>query len=199
MAQLSLYYRTQLETKVSVFPEQLDGDIDNHILDNLRAKVEGKSGPDGIVLKIIRLIECDNGVIDKANFMGTSVSNVKYECFICSPTKKQEIVCVFENVIKGYIIGRNGPIIVAIEMNLIDSQHFEVRNGKIIYLKTGKELEKGEYLKVSIINIKSNLNEKIITTVCKLLNVANKKEIESFKNDKKMITGTDEDDETEFI
>src|SRR5581483_1684779 len=104
MANMNLYYRTQLETKVSLLPEQIDGNIDNHILQNLRTKIEGKTIDNGIVLKINRLIDYNYGVIDKANFMGTTVFHVKYECFICSPTKNLEMVCIVDNdKIKGYL------------------------------------------------------------------------------------------------
>jgi DNA-directed RNA polymerase subunit E'/Rpb7 len=199
MAQISLYYRTQLETKVSLLPEEITADMDDHILKNLRAKIEGKSIDNGIVLKIYRLISYDYGIIDKSNFMGTTVYPVKYECFICSPTKKLEIVCVLENNIKGYLIARNGPVIIAIQFNNIDTQKFEISGGNIIYNKTKKPIEKGDYIKVSIIGINNNLGEKNIVTMCKLLNLASKEEIKAYQQDQLMVTNGSEDDNKEFI
>ena len=172
MAHLSLYYRTQLETKVSLLPEQIDGSMDNHILENVKGKIEGKSIDNGIVLKINRLINYDYGMIDKANFMGTTVFAVKYECFICSPIKDLEIICILENIVKGYLIGKNGPVIVAIQLNNIDTQKFEISGNNIISIKSKKTIEKGEYLKVSIISINNNLGEKNIVTMCKLMGLA---------------------------
>jgi DNA-directed RNA polymerase subunit E'/Rpb7 len=199
MAQISLYYRTQLETKVSLFPEQIDGNMDNHILENLKAKIEGKSIDNGIVLKINRLISYEYGMIDKANFMGTTVFPIKYDCFICSPTKDLEIVCVLENIVKGFLIGRNGPVIVAIQFNNIDTQRFEINGNNIQYCKTKKPIEKGDYLKVSIISINNNLGEKDIVTMCKLINLANKDEIQSYQQDQLLITDGNENDNKEFI
>ncbi|XWV24978.1 dna-directed rna polymerase subunit [Tupanvirus deep ocean] len=199
MAQISLYYRTQLDTKVSLFPEQIDGNMDDHILENLKAKIEGKSIDNGIVLRINRLISYDYGMIDKANFMGTTVFPVKYECFICSPTKDLEIVCVLENIVKGFLIAKNGPVIIAIQFNNVDTQKFEISGNNILYSKTKKPIEKGDYLKVSIININNNLGEKNIVTMCKLLNMANKDEIQSYEQDQLLITNGSEDDNKEFI
>ncbi|XWV26226.1 putative DNA-directed RNA polymerase subunit [Tupanvirus soda lake] len=199
MAQISLYYRTQLDTKVSLFPEQIDGNMDDHILENLKAKIEGKSIDNGIVLRINRLISYDYGMIDKANFMGTTVFPVKYECFVCSPTKDLEIVCVLENIVKGFLIAKNGPVIIAIQFNNIDTQKFEISGNNILYTKTKKPVEKGDYLKVSIININNNLGEKNIVTMCKLLNLANKDEIQSYEQDQLLITNGSEDDNKEFI
>jgi DNA-directed RNA polymerase subunit E'/Rpb7 len=199
MAQITLYFRSQLETKVSLLPEQIDGNMDDHILENLRAKIEGKSIDNGIVLKINQLINYDYGMIDKSNFMGTTVFPVKYECFICSPTKNLEIICVMENNIKGFLIAKNGPVIVAIQFNNIDTQKFEINGNNIIYNKTKKPIEKGAYLKVSIININNNLGEKNIVTMCKLINLASKDEIQSFEQDQLLVTNGREDDDKEFI
>ena len=199
MAQISLYFRTQLDTKVSLFPEQINGNMDDYILENLRAKIEGKSIDNGIVLKINRLINYDYGMIDKSNFMGTTVFPVKYECFICSPTKDLEMVCVLENNIKGYLIAKNGPIVIAIQFNNIDTQKFEISGNNILYSKTKKPIEKGDHLKVSIININNNLGEKTIVTMCKLINLASKEEILSYEQDQLIVTNGSEDDNKEFI
>lgn len=199
MAQISLYYRTQLDTKVSLFPEQIDGKIDDHILENLKSKIEGKTIDSGIVLKINRLISYELGMIDKANFMGITVFPVKYECFICSPVKDLEIICVLENIVKGYLIARNGPIIVAIQFNNIDTQKFEISGNTIINSKNKNPIEKGNYLKVSIISTNINLGEKNIVTMCKLINLASKDEIQTFEKDQLLITGDTGDDHKEFI
>lgn len=199
MAQQSLYYQTQLENKVSLLPEQINANMDDHLLQNLKTKIEGKSIDNGIVLKINRLIDYNYGMIDKANFMGTTVYTVKYECFLCSPVKNLEIICVLDSIVKGYLIGRNGPVIIAIEFNNIDTQKFQISGTNIIYLKNKKPIQKGDHIKVSIISINNNLEEKNIVTICKLLNIANSDEIKSFNEDQLLITNGSLDDDKEFI
>lgn len=199
MAQDSLYYRTQLETKVSLLPEQINGNMDDHILENLKAKIEKKSIDNGIVLKINKLIDYEHGMIDKANFMGTTVFPVKYECFICSPTKDLEIVCVLENIVKGYLIAKNGPVVVAIQFNNINQQKFEISGNTILFTKNKTTIKKGDYLKVSIISINNNLGEKNIVTMCKLLNLATEDEIKAFEEDQLLVTNGSVDDNKEFI
>ena len=199
MAQIGLYYRTQLETKISLLPEQIDGDIDNHLLKNLKAKIEGKTNENGIVLKINRLIDYSNGMIDKINSMGSTVFPIKYECFICSPTKDLEMICILENIVKGYLIAKNGPVIVAIQYNNIDTKKFEIHDRNIILSKTKVPVKKGDYLKVSVINIKDNLGEKNLVTMCKLLNMATKEEIMVFEEDQILATNGNIDDDNEFI
>lgn len=199
MTEMNLYYRTQLETKVSLLPEQINGNMYDHILSNLRAKIEGKTLDTGIILKVIRLIDKEKGIVDKSNLMGTTVYLVKYECFICSPTKNLEIICVVENIIKGYLIGKNGPVMVAIQFNNIDTQKFETNNNSIINIKTKKPINKGDHVKVSIISVNNNLGEKNIVTMCKLLSMASKEEIKSFEEDQLLAIDGSVDDEEEFI
>lgn len=199
MAQINLYYRTQLETKVSLLPEQINGNMDEHMLENLKAKIEGKTTDNGIVLKIMKLISYDYGMISKSNFSTTVVFPVKYECFICSPVKNLEIVCILENIVKGYLIGKNGPVTVAIQFNNIDPHKFEINGNNIVYSKTKKPIMKGDYLKVSIISINNNLGEKDIVTMCKLLAIANENEIEEFEKDQQLVTGSNMDEDKKFI
>lgn len=200
MANMNLYYRTQLETKVSLLPEQIDGNIDDHILQNLRAKIEGKTIDNGIVLKITRLINYQNGLIDKANLMGTTVFKVTYECFICSPTKNLEIICKVDNdEVKGFLIASNGPVIVAIQYNNIDTQKFEISNNSIVSLKTKEPIQVDNYIKVSIINVNINLSESKITTIGKLIDLAKKDEIKSYQADNLLATGGQLDDDKIFI
>lgn len=199
MSQASLYYRTQLETKVSLLPEQIDGNMDSHLFKNLKAKIEGKTNESGIVLKINRLIDYTSGMIDKTNFMGITVFMVKYECFICSPTKDLEMICILENIVKGFLIAKNGPVIVAIPYNNIDTKKFQISDKNIILSKTKTPIKKGDYLKVSVISINNNQGEKNIVIMCKLINVATKDEIKSFEEDQILATNGNPNDDNEFI
>lgn len=187
MAQISLYYITQLETKVSLLPEQIDGNIDQHLISNLKDKLEGKTIDEGIIIRIDKLIKYDYGIIDKANFMGITVFNVKYECLICSPIKNLEMICILDNIVRGYLICRNGPVIVAVQYNNINMQKFEINGDNIIHIPTKKTIEKNDYLKVSIININNNLGERQIMAISKLLDMADKHEIKQFEHEQNII------------
>lgn len=208
MAQISLYYQTQLDTKVSLLPEHIDGNIDEHLLENLRTDIETKTVEAGIVIKIHKLISYDYGMINKANLMGTTDYKVKYECLLCSPIKDLEMICIVDNIFTGFLIGRNGPIVAAIEFNKIDTNIFKNIGDTVIHIDSKKEIIKGSYLKITVINVNNNIGEKSVIAVCKLLNIASKHDIKKFKTEQKMITdnsivnedGSNEtDDDDEFI
>lgn len=199
MAQIRLYYQTQLETSVSLLPEQVDGNIDDYLLQNLKIKVEGKSTENGIEIRVNRLIDYNYGMVDKSNFMGTTVYQVKYECFLCSPIKDLELTCVLDNIVKGFLIGRNGPVIVAIQFNNIDTQRFEISGNTIVHKKNKKQIQKGDYVRVSVININNNLGEKNIVTMCKLIDFASDNDIKRYKEDQELIAEEGAGEQSEFI
>lgn len=197
MAQIGLYFQTTLDTKVSLLPEQINGDMDRYLLKNLKAKIEGKAIDSGIVIKINGLIGYNHGMIDKANFMGTTVYVVKYECFICSPTANLEIICVINNFVKGFMLGSNGPVTVVVPFNNIDLTKFENQGDQIINKKTKTPIEKDNYVKVSVVNINNNLGEKKMVVLCKLVGVADEDDIRRYSQEQESIR--DNDDNVEFI
>ena len=199
MAQISLYYQTQLETKVSLLPEQITGDIDDFILENLRAKIDTKSIENGIVIRIIRLIDYNYGMIDKANFMGVTTYKVKYECLLCSPIKDLEMICIVDHIVSGYLVCKNGPIFAIIQSTNIDLHTFEKIDNKIKHIATNKEISKGDYLKVSVISINNSLGERNIVAMCKLLNIASKNDIKKFKEEQELIENVSGNEIIEFI
>lgn len=199
MASLHLYYLTQLKTTVSLLPEQINYSLESHLLTNLKSKLEGKTIDNGIVMRIYRLIEYNNGLIDKINFMGIVVFTVVYECLLCAPIKDLEIVCLVENDIKGYLIARNGPVVVAIRHNNVDLNRFEINNSTIVHKQTTITVSKGSYLKVTIISINKNAGEKTILTACRLNNIATEEEIASFNNDQALATNRNPSNEIQFI
>lgn len=186
MAQLNLYYRTQLTEKVSLLPEQINGNIDKYLLENLKNKIEGKVISLGYVLKIIQIISYDNGMADKSNFMGTTVYRVVYECFICSPIRNLIITCILQNKLKEGLLAHNGPITIFIYPTDIDPQKFEINDKNILYKKNGSIIDIGAHLKVSILNSKIALGEKTIVAVCKLLDIADSDDINNFEKDQKI-------------
>jgi DNA-directed RNA polymerase subunit E'/Rpb7 len=187
MIQNILYYPTQLETKVPLLPNQIDGGIDEHLLSNLREKVEGKTDENGIIMRVIKLIDYDYGMIDKSNFMATTVYRVKYECLLCSPIKDLEIICVVDNIIKGFLIAHNGPVYIAVRFDNIDAQRFHINGNNITHLKSKKIIQKGDHLKVSVININSNQGEKNMIAMCKLLDMADRDDIKRYENEQALI------------
>ena len=200
MSHRNLYTVTQLTGSIYLLPQQIDGNIDQHILTNLKSDVENHVIDNGIVIRANKLINYSNGVIGASNFMATTVFDVTYECILCAPVVGMEFICQVKNILPGFVLAENGPVTVIIMMAYIDEQQFSIKdNNSIVFQTTGAALAKEDYIKVSIINISSNLGEDKIATICKLINMASEREIKSFADTKTMITSEMPDDDLEYI
>jgi DNA-directed RNA polymerase subunit E'/Rpb7 len=181
-----------LESKVSLLPHQLNSEIDDSLLENLKKKVEGKVNKNGIVLRINRIIHYDYGIVDNLTLTGTIHVNVEYECMLCSPTVNSELLCQVENFVKGFILCRNGPIMVAMEIYKIDRSKFNVDSDIITEKNTKKVIEIGSLIKVSIINCNLQLGDSSIYVISKLLNIASKSDEEFYRQEQEQIFGNKE-------
>lgn len=200
MSNQNLYFRTQLETKVSILPSQMDSNIDEHLFTNLKNSIKGKVIENGVVIDVMKILDYDYGTIDPTNFMTTVIYPVKYECFLCSPIKDLEITCIIESFIKGYIIAKNGPLVIVISYNVDESKKFTITDNNVVHIEKNKILSPGDYIRVRIINFINNISENNITSICKLVDLASSSEISKFKKEQSMIIGEiDNNDNKEFI
>jgi DNA-directed RNA polymerase subunit E'/Rpb7 len=208
MAQAKLCFYTELTVKVSMLPYQLDSKFDQHLLHNTKNKLEGKTIDSGLVIRVNNILNYNNGIIDKTNFMGTTTMTVECQALICSPQKDQEIVCQIVNVtIKGYLLVKNGSLLVAIRYAQMDAKKFDYddtgKTVKILYKKNEKasliELKNDMHVKVSLLNIKKNLNARTITADGKLLDIATDSEIKTYEEERAMIMGLDTQEALEFV
>jgi len=195
MAKTSLYFRTYLESKIVIHPAQMGAQIEEHLLENLKNKVERRTIDTGIIIHVDRIVEYRSGIIDRTNFSANAIYWVKYECLLCAPTKNLEMICLVENIIKGYLIARNGPVVVAIEFSSIDPQTFEIVNGQVRHLKLGSLVQRGDHLRVVIINVNMNLGETNVVALCKLLDYASQDEVKEFQEEQRMLQEPDQDEE----
>lgn len=197
--QQSLYYLTQLKTRVVLLPNQLNASLKTSLLENLRNEVERKTVDNGVVMKINRVISHDHGIVDRSGFSGSVIYNVEYSCHLCSPAENMELVCVLTNSdVEGYLICSNGPLIVMVSIDMVDSDDFR-RKGKYITTRDGQELTLGQHLKVSIISYKMAKGQTTMNAYCKLISLPTAEEIAIYEKDKVLATGASVDDDSEYI
>jgi DNA-directed RNA polymerase subunit E'/Rpb7 len=199
MAQQSLYYLTQLQTRVVLLPNQLNANWKDNLLMNLRNEVEKKIVDNGVVIKINKIISHNHGIIDRSGFSGSAIYTVDYSCHICSPADGMELVCILTNSdVDGYLICSNGPLVIMISVNMVESEDFQ-RKGKYIVTKDGQDLTLGQHLKVSIISYKMAKGQSHMTAYCKLISLPTSEEIAIYEKDQILVTGGTIDDAIEYI
>ncbi len=204
----NLYFKTWLTTRVSLFPEQITGDIMDNLLTNLKRKVEKKTVEEGIVVRVERmklLEDGDEGIVNRINFTGTTDYKITYECVLCAPLKEIEITAKLTKIIPEMMIFKNGPIqAVTMSGTNTASNIFENIDGRIRIINKKsplKYLQIGSFVKLTIINYCIDPDTQNIVCQCYLSNLPSDKEISKFKKEQQLFNGVedDDDDNEEFI
>ena len=127
---------TILSTRVSLFPHQMNNDIYYNLKYNIIQKVQGKCNEFGYVIKVLKIENYNDGIIDAENFTGSAVYNIRYLASLCIPVEKTQILAKIENINNAIILTTHGPISCVITPEKINTQLFTIELGKYIYNKT---------------------------------------------------------------
>jgi DNA-directed RNA polymerase subunit E'/Rpb7 len=154
---------TTLSTRVSLFPHQMNNDIYYNLKYNIIQKVQGKCNEFGYVIKVLKIENYNDGVIDAENFTGSAVYNIRYLASLCVPVEKTQILAKIENINNAIILTTHGPISCVITPEKINTQLFTIELGKYIYNTTKQELTKNDIIKITILSKKLYKNDIMIS------------------------------------
>jgi len=152
---------TVLSTKVSLHPHQMNNDIYQNLKYNVAKKVEGKCNEFGFVIKVLKIEDYSEGVIEAENFTGSAVYNIRYLGSLCSPVEKTQIIAKVENINNAIILTTHGAISCVITPDKINTTIFRNEVGKYYY--GDNELKKGELVKITILSKKIYKNDIMIS------------------------------------
>jgi DNA-directed RNA polymerase subunit E'/Rpb7 len=172
---------TVLSTKVSLLPKQMNNDIYYNLKYNIEKKVQGKCSEFGFVIKVLKIEDYNEGVVDGENFTGSAVYNIRYLASLCIPVEKTQIICKIENINNAIILATHGPISCVITPDNINTLLFVNEIGKYYYIqdKQRTELKKGDLIKCTILSKKLYKND-IMISLGFLDEIANQNEKDNF-------------------
>ena len=153
---------------------------------NLVEKIEGKCTKDGFIIKVYKIIEYKNGVIEPENFTGSAVYDVMYLAKICSILKETIIVAKITSYVPnaGFALSDFGSIVKIIftkNERDINSKVFSIGNDKnILHIPTQRKIGINDYVKIQIKSIKFSPNDVVIKCMGYLDNIATPEEIEKY-------------------
>ena len=100
-----IYNNLILEDYVYLKPADLNSAIDVIILKRLKDKVEGRCiKPGYLIPNTVKIISRSLGMINNANFDGTTTYKVKYSADVCNPAIGQIVQCIVGNIDKAQVI-----------------------------------------------------------------------------------------------
>ena len=145
-----------LYTKIMLNPNQMNNDLYINLKKNLIEKLEGKCITDGYVIKIYKILEYTDGVIDAENFTGAAVFNIKYLAKICVAIKETTIIAKITEYLPNanFALAEYGNIMKIIftkNERDVNTQHFTITNDKnILHIQSQKKLKINEYVKIQL-------------------------------------------------
>ena len=172
-------------------PHQMNDDLYLGLKKNLIDANEGKCTKDGYIVKIYKIVEYKNGVIEAENFTGIAIYDVKYLAKVCSILKETIIVAKITSYVPnaGFALADFGPIVRIIftkNERDINSKVFSIGNDKnIFYISTQQKLGINDYVKIQIKSIKFSPGDTVIKCMGYLDNLADSEEIDlyAYKDD----------------
>jgi DNA-directed RNA polymerase subunit E'/Rpb7 len=180
MSLVSPYKNIEQHTKILIEPHQMNSDIRNHLKFNLKKKVEKKCNNNGYVHEIYKINTYSDGMMIPEYLSGSAIYNVTYHCKICIPIEKSIIIGQVKVINQELVVAINGPIIIFIPKDNIDSTIWNISDNFSYNKDPNKKLLIGNFVCIQVLNKRINRNDTQIKMIGKLLDIASEKDVEKF-------------------
>ena len=178
---ISPYKNIEQYTRIIIEPHQMNSDIRNHMKYNLKKKIEKKCNKNGYVDEIYRITNYSDGYMIPENLSGNAIYDVAYHCKLCFPIENSIIIGQVKVINQELIVAINGPIMIFIPRENIDSKYWINNIDNFIHKeKSNIKLNIGDYVCVQIINKRINQFDTQIKTIGKLLDLPTDKQVEKY-------------------
>jgi DNA-directed RNA polymerase subunit E'/Rpb7 len=183
---ISPYNNIKQYTRISIAPFYMNSELKNNMLFVLKKQLEKKCNKNGYIDEVYKIIEYSDGLMPPENLNGSAIYNITYLCKLCKPIENTIIIGLVKTICPELIICINGPIMIFIPKENVDSniwditENFTNKNDKT-------KLEISNFVKIQILNIRINQNDIQINAIGKLLVIATEEEIDTYYNDKVIV------------
>jgi len=177
---ISPYKNIEQYTKVLLEPYQLNSDIFNNLLVNLKKKVENKCNKSGYVAEVLKINSYSEGIMDPENLSGNVHFNISYYCRLCLPIENSVIIGNVKIVNSEFIYAVNGPIYIFIPKININTNNWSIAPDNIYNNKYKKKLEIDDYIYVKVLNKRINDQALQIKIMGELIDFSSTKDIEKY-------------------
>jgi DNA-directed RNA polymerase subunit E'/Rpb7 len=183
MKLISPYRNIKQYTRISVEPYQMNSDIRNNMKLILKKKVEKKCNKNGFIDEVYKILEYSDGMMPPENLNSTAIYNITYHCKICIPVENTIIIGQIRVINQELIIAINGPIMIFIPKENIDTNVWDIPDGFLNKIKK-KKLVSGEFVKIQIVDKRINQNDSQIKAIGKLLDFTTSDEVDKYYGSK---------------
>lgn len=183
----SPYINTRIQTSVMLHPHQMDNKIYINLKKNLENNVVGKCFQKyGFIIKVIEILSYADGIIEAENTESSALYDLDFSCRICCPLKNATIICEVDRINKLLVTAKNGPILIVITNDRLNTNvFFKDNNNNIRYKKNGasKMLEPQDFIKVTLQTIQFYDGDEKIKGIGFIEDIASDEEKKSYYMD----------------
>lgn len=183
----SPYINTIIKKDVPLHPHQMNNKIYINLKKNLEKDILSKCySKYGYIVKIIEILSYKDGVIEAENTESSAKFKLKFSCRICLPLENTQIICEIDRINKLLITAKNGPILIIITNDRINSSlFFKDNNNNIRYKQNEKSkmLEPKDFIKVTLQHIKYFDEDVKIKTIGFIDDLASEEDIKNYYAD----------------
>ena len=198
MKLVSPYRNIKQYTRISVEPYHMNSDIILNIKLILKKKKEKKCNKNGFIDEVYRILEYSDGLMPPENLNGCIIYNITYHCKFCIPVENTLIIGQIKVINQELIIAMNGPIMIFIPKENIDSNYWDIIDG-YNNKKTNKKLMTENYVKIQITDKRINQNDNQIKSIGKLNEIASPEEVIKYFGSKIIKTNENESENVENV
>ena len=166
-------------TRISIEPYHMNSDIILNMKLILKKKKERKCNNNGFIVEIYCILEYSDGMMPPENLNGSIIYNISYHCKICIPIENTIIIGQVKVINQELIIANNGPIMIFIPKENVDTNFWDIIDGYKNKNNNNKLLIE-DYIKIQITNKRINQNDHQIKSIGKLIEVASLDEVEKY-------------------
>ena len=176
---VSPYRNIKQYTRISIEPYHMNSDIILNLKLILKKKKEKKCNKNGFIDEVYRILEYSDGMMPPENLNGCVIYNITYHCKICIPVENTLIIGQVKVINQELIIAMNGPIMIFIPKENVDTNFWEIIDG-YKNKKTNKKLVTEDFIKIQITDKRINQNDNQIKSIGKLNEPATEEEVTQF-------------------
>ena len=205
---VSPYKNIKQYTRISIEPYHMNSDIILNLKLILKKKKEKKCNHNGFIDEIYKILEYSDGMMHPENLNGCVIYNITYQCKICIPVENTLIIGQIKVINQELIIAINGPIMIFIPKENVDTNNWDIVDG-YKNKSNNRKLTTDDYVKIQITDKRINQNDNQIKSIGKLIDFASVEEVKQFfgskinkttdNDDTYRITDTDDNTESNFI
>ena len=167
---------------VKLHPHQMNSDLYMHLKHNIEKRVVGKCNNVGLITKVEKLLKYDDNEINIEDFSADAEYSVDYVATICIPMKDTEVILQVKKTIcelGNYLISASNGALTCV-LAVKNNTHFlSMKNSKVYISNYDKYLEIGDFIKVLIINKRSDPGDHVIQIIGKIVDLSSEDEVKN--------------------